>query len=467
MRLVPRSLFGRLLALSLAATLAALAVAGVAIGGVLERFATGTVDARLADRMLALGTAIRSDGTIDAAALARIEARIPRHEPWRIDAPGGSAGTRRDDGVLAVSFDDDPRFRDRPQPPRGHRGPPDILPAGVRPFDAALTRGPEVHGLISTVSTPAGDATLTVAVPRGVIDRPIRAALAPLALSLLALGGALALAAIVQLRLGLRPLRRLQGDVGAIRDGSADRLPDDQPAELAPLTHELNALLADNEAALGAARTSAANLAHGLKTPLATLALIAGEPGRDPDGKLAALVARLDATVRHHLGRARAGVAGGGRMTTAVDPVVREIADALRHIRAGSGVAIATDVPAPLSVAVDRTDLEEMVGNLADNAMRWASARVQVSAEQAAGMAVIRVTDDGPGIPPGARAQALAQGTRLDERGDGHGFGLSIVRELAELYGGTLALGDAPEGGLAATLSLPIARTGLARSRQD
>ncbi len=461
MKLLPRSLFGRLLTLSLAATLAALAAAGVAIGGVLEHFVTATTDVRLADRALALGTAIRGDGTIDPAALGRVEARIPGREPWRIDTPGGSVGTHSGNGDLVLAIKDDPHFRDAMRnqavpPPR--RLPPDPLPDGVRPFDAQLRSGSRIHGLVSTITTGAGDATLIVAVPRGAIDRPIRAALVPLAMSLLALGIALALAAVVQLRLGLRPLTRLRGDVAAIRSGSANRLPGNQPAELAPLTDELDALLADNEAALSAARSSAANLAHGLKTPLATLTLTASEPGRDPDGKLAAAIARLDATVRHHLGRARAGIAGGGRATTPVDDVAREIADVLRHVHAESGVTIACDISAGLAVAIDRTDLEEMIGNLADNAMRWASSRVRIAGDRQADRAVVAVIDDGPGIPAEERELALAQGMRLDERGDGHGFGLAIVRELAELYGGALVLEDAPDGGLSATLSLPIAR---------
>jgi signal transduction histidine kinase len=458
MRFVPRSLFGRLLALSLMATLVALTVAGVAIAGVLGHFVTATIDARLADRALAIGTAVRDDGTIDAAALAQIETRIPAREPWRIDAPHGAAGTRRSDGILALSFDDDPQFREAP--PRtarpSRRGPPDALPAGVRPFDAPISGGQPVHGLISTVPTRAGDAAIVVAVPRGSIDRPIRAALIPLALSLLALGAALTLAAIIQLRLGLRPLARLRDDVAAVRGGRADRLSDDQPIELAPLASELNALVADNQAALAAARGTAANLAHGLKTPIATLALVAGEPGRDPDGRLAALVARLEATVRHHLGRARAGVVSA-RVATPVGTVAEGIATALRHIHAERGVLIAVEVPPDLAVAVDRTDLDEMIGNLAENAMRWARARVVIGARAASGSVIVTIEDDGPGIRPAERERALAKGARLDERDEGHGFGLTIAQELAVLYGGDLTLGDAPGGGLMATLTLPLA----------
>jgi len=459
MRFAPRSLFGRLLALSAAATLIALAVAGVAIGGVLERFVTATIDARLADRALAISAAVRDDGTIDATALARVEKHIPAREPWRVDAPHGVSGTRGADKILTLSFDDDPQFRDIPPHPKqpGRRGPPDALPAGVRPFDAPISGGHAVHGLISTVATRAGDATIIVAVPRGVIDRPIRAALIPLALSLLALGAALALATIIQLRLGLRPLDRLRDDIAAVRNGRAERLSEEQPAELAPLAAELNALVADNRAALAAARGTAANLAHGLKTPIATLAVVAGEPGRDPDGRLAALVARLDATVRHHLGRARASIASE-RVATPVGVVADDIVAALRRIHAERGVVIGVEIPADLMVAVDRTDLDEMIGNLADNAMRWARSRVVIDAHTVSGSAIITIEDDGPGIAPAERARALSKGVRLDERDDGHGFGLTIAHELAVLYGGDLTLGDAPDGGLAATLTLPLAR---------
>jgi signal transduction histidine kinase len=445
--------------LSLVATLVALTIAGIAIGGVLEHFVTATIDARLADRALAIGAAVRDDGTIDATVLARVEKRIPAQEPWRVDAPHGAAGTQGTDGILTLAFDDDPRFQDAPPHPKrpGRRGPPDALPAGVRPFDAPISGGHAVHGLISTVATRAGDATITVAVPRGVIDRPIRAALIPLALSLLALGAALALAAIIQLRLGLRPLTRLRDDIAAVRNGRADRLSEDQPAELAPLASELNALVADNQAALAAARGSAANLAHGLKTPIATLALVAGEPGRDPDGRLAAMVARLDATVRHHLGRARASIASA-RVATPVAAVADGIATALRRIHAERGVMIGVEIPAGLMVAVDRTDLDEMIGNLADNAMRWARSRVVIGAHTASGSAIITIEDDGPGIAPAERTRALAKGVRLDERKEGHGFGLTIAHELALLYGGDLTLSDAPDGGLAAVLTLPLAR---------
>ncbi len=456
MRLLPRSIYGRMLLLSALATAAALVIAALAIGQVLERFVISGIDDRLETSITLMRSTIGPDGKADPQRMGELAPIFTagRGWMWRIDATNGAFGSP------GGQWTQDRALPPPPPPDRDHRrGPRRESDRFTTPVDGRLGDGTPFHGRQLVLQTSGGPVTLLATAPRRLVDRPIGQAVVPLLVTLAILGALLAIAAIVQLRLGLRPLTRLRGDVAAIRSGRSERLSDDQPAELAPLTGELNALLADNQAALAAARAGAANLAHGLKTPLATLALLAGEPGRDPDGRLAALVARLDSTVRHHLGRARASIAGG-RVTTPVAPVAAEIAEALRRIHAGSAREIAIAIPADLAVAVDRTDLEEMIGNLADNAMRWAATRVEVTAAAIPGMVAIRVSDDGPGIPPDARAQALAHGMRLDESGDGHGFGLAIVRELAGLYGGGLALDDAPGGGLAATLSLPVARAG-------
>nr|WP_066589772.1 sensor histidine kinase [Sphingomonas pruni] len=450
MRLMPRSIRGRLLALSAVATLLALVVAGVAIGGILERFVVHGADQRLDNEGFVLASLVKRDGGIDRARATEIEAGFAPGDVWRIDTPTGSLSRGGLPPLTEATLDRLPP----PRPDRRH----DHGVSPWRPFDSDLTDGAPVHGRWRTVLTDAGPAMVAVATPRETITRPILGAMAPLILSLLALGVLLAIATLVQLRIGLRPLDRLRDDIAAVRNGRAERLPDDQPAELAPLASELNALVADNQAALAAARGSAANLAHGLKTPIATLALVAGEPGRDPDGRLAALVARLDATVRHHLGRARAGIASA-RVVTPVAAVAEGLATALRRIHAEHGVVIEVAVSADLAVAVDRTDLDEMIGNLADNAMRWARSRVVIGARVASSSAIVTISDDGPGIPAIERERALAKGARLDERGEGHGFGLAIAHELAILYGGDLTLGDAPGGGLTATLTLPLARS--------
>lgn len=444
MKLLPTSLFGRMFALSLLATLAALLFAGIAISGVLQRFVTEGIDARLGDRLVALESSVRPDGTLDQRQLARVAGRIPPDEPWRIDAPGTIVGTG---GDLAVE--------------EPHRGPPQPGPAGTsllgdpnmtnaRPFEARFGSGRKVHGLFVTVVTTAGDVQIRVAVPRREIDRPVLAALAPLAASLAILGLALGGAALLQLRIGLRPLRRLREAVEAIRHGRATRVPEDMPDELVPLASELNALTADNAAALAGARASAANLAHSLKTPVATLGLyLTGDAGAE------AQLARINATLRHHLGRARATTINR-RAATLVAPALADLTATISALHGGR-VVVSLDVTDGLTAAVDGQDLAELAGNLIDNAARHAVATVGVTARAADGGILLTVSDDGRGIPVDDRTRATDPGTRLDERGDGHGFGLSIARELAELYGGALTLDDAPGGGLLASVSLPSA----------
>lgn len=445
---LPRSIHGRMLALSVVTTLVALPVAGVAIGGVLERFVTQGVDERLADRLRLLGAVVRPDGTIDRALLTRSEVgtAIGDGAVWRIETPGGAIGN----GVVPVAERPGPM----PGPPLAgpHRGPrPGPLPetGGGMPFDAALADGTRVHGVTKTMPGGAGGPVrLAVAVPRDEIEQPLRGAMLPLLATLAIVALVLAVATLVQLRLGLRPLRTLRERVAAVRAGAAEDVPEDQPDELRPLAVELNALVRDNEAALAAARASAANLAHALKTPVATLALDLGDDPRR------AQVDRIDATIRHHLSRARGGVVDR-RAATALKPAVEALVGVVRVLHRGAGVAVEADL-ADVTVAVDAADLDELAGNLIDNAARHARSAVRVAAVRQGAMVRLSVSDDGPGIPAADRARATDPGVRLDERGDGHGFGLAIVRDLAALYGGQLTLGEADGGGLVAAVTLPI-----------
>jgi len=445
---LPRSIHGRMLALSVATTLVALPVAGVAIGGVLEHFVTRNIDARLADRVGLLRAVVREDGTIDRALLNRagVAAAVGADAVWRIDAPGGAIA-----GGL-------PRIAAPPGPPgaplRGPRPGPVPGPApgpampGGEPFDLTLPDATRVHGVMAEIPSSAGPVRVAVAVPRREIEQPLRGAMLPLLATLAIVALVLAVATLVQLRLGLRPLRTLRERVAAVRAGAAGEVPEDQPDELRPLAVELNALLSDNDAALASARASAANLAHALKTPVATLALDLGDDPRR------AQVARIDATIRHHLSRARGGVVDR-RAATALNPAVEALVGVVRALHRGGGVTVAADI-ADVTVAVDAADLDELAGNLIDNAARHARSAVRVVGVREGAMVRLSVTDDGPGIPAADRARATDPGVRLDERGDGHGFGLAIVCDLATLYGGRLELGEADGGGLVATVTLPI-----------
>ncbi|MBN8848514.1 MAG: sensor histidine kinase [Sphingomonas sp.] len=428
-----------MLALSAVATVVALVLAGWALTGVLERFVMQGLDRRLDAEVALLASAVDADGRIDRT---RLEQRLGAFDNgpgwrWRIAAPGQTVGSA-DFPVL----DDGP-----PAPP-----PPPGGANRLHPLDGGSEDGVRVHARQLTIATRRGPVVLTAAAPRDVVRQPIREAIAPLLGALAVLAALLGLATLLQLRLGLRPLRLMRDQVAAIRSGARSRIDEDQPTELQPLAMELNALARDNAAALAAARQSAANLAHALKTPVATLALdVRDEPAR------AAQVARIDATIRHHLARARVE-AVNRRTSTPLAPAVADLAVAVGRIHGTKGLSIETDVAGDIAVQVDPRDLDELIGNLLDNAARHAQRRVIVTARRdTAEVRQVRleIADDGPGIPPDEWSRVTLPGTRLDERSDGHGFGLSIAAELAGLYGGSLNFDVSPMGGLLVRMRLP------------
>jgi signal transduction histidine kinase len=271
-----------------------------------------------------------------------------------------------------------------------------------------------------------------------------------------------------QVRFGLAPLKRISEGLAAIRSGTAERLHGRFPEEIAPLARETNALIDANRDIVQRARTHVGNLAHALKTPLSVMMNEAAARSEDP---LAAKVREQTGIMRdqvaRHLERARLAA----RLTvvgsvTEVSPVVTALARTMEKIHHDRGVAIDVEAPADARFLGERQDLEEMVGNLVDNACKWARSRVTVEVlperpKTANGAAVVRlvIDDDGPGLTAAEReeVQVAPRGRRLDETKPGSGLGLSIVLELAHLYGGDLALGTAPIGGLRAELVLPAA----------
>src|SRR5712691_10810500 len=266
-----------------------------------------------------------------------------------------------------------------------------------------------------------------------------------------------------QVRFGLAPLKRISEGLAAIRSGTAERLEGTFPVEIAPLARETNALIDANREIVERARTHVGNLAHALKTPLSVMVNEAA-PRTDPFAvKVREQTDIMRDQIARHLERARlaarATVVG---TVTEVGPVVTALASTMEKIHRARGIAIDVDAPQEARFRGERQDLEEMVGNLVDNACKWAQSRVNlevVPTEGAAALAVVRlvVDDDGPGLTPGEREQVGNRGRKLDETKPGSGLGLSIVVELAQLYGGELVLGTAPIGGLRAELVLPAA----------
>jgi signal transduction histidine kinase len=301
--------------------------------------------------------------------------------------------------------------------------------------------------------------TIVASAPRAAVRGPLREAMTTLAISLAVLGLALVLAIVLQVRLGLRPLERLRQAVADVRTGRSEKVPAEQPLEIQPLVSELNALLEQNAANLERARRHVANLAHGLKTPLATLAIALSERGRDAAGELHSLVLLMERRIRHHLGRARAAaLSGPSRAQTPIAPRIGDVGTVLGKIYTDKKVALMLNVPPDLAVACEQQDFDEMAGNVLENAFRWARSKVEVRAHRDDGRWVrIVIEDDGPGLRPDQIPQVLRPGERLDESAPGFGFGLPITRELAELYGGELNLDASPSGGLRVTLRLPLA----------
>src|SRR5437762_5860761 len=270
-----------------------------------------------------------------------------------------------------------------------------------------------------------------------------------------------------QVRFGLAPLDRISESLAAIRSGAAERLQGRFPEEIAPLARETNALIDANREIVERARTHVGNLAHALKTPLSVIVNEAAARGDDPlAAKVREQAAVMRDQVQHHLERARiaarATVVG---TVTEVAPVVTALARSMEKIHRDRGIAIDIEAPRDIRFRGEKQDLEEMVGNLVDNACKWAQSRVAVEvlaarADAKEGSTVrVVVDDDGPGLTPSQREQVKVprRGNRLDETKPGSGLGLSIVTDLAALYGGALTLGTAPIGGLRAELVLPAA----------
>ena len=346
-----------------------------------------------------------------------------------------------------------PHLEDRgvPANPDGSRegyvpGPEDQR---LRLVERNIDLGDEGHYLVAV----AGDAAEITDETRG-FDQALVVTFSILAMVLL-------ITTMFQVRFGLAPLKRITGSLAAIRAGTAERLAEDFPDEIAPLARETNALIEANKEIVERARTHVGNLAHALKTPISVMVNEAATRGGDAFAEKVREQANImrDQVARHleraHLA-ARLTVVGS---ITDVAPVVTALARTMEKIHHDRGIAIEVDADANARFRGERPDLEEMIGNLVDNACKWATSRVavEVVSEKSGQVLRIAVDDDGRGLSSSEREQVSHRGQRLDETKPGSGLGLSIVVELAHLYGGKLELGAAPIGGLRAELTLPAA----------
>jgi len=261
-------------------------------------------------------------------------------------------------------------------------------------------------------------------------------------------------------RRALAPFDRIRRRLSQVRDGTERQLSGAYPSEVQPLVDDLNALLEHRERAVARAVSKAGDLAHGLKTPLAVLAQEAERTEAAGHHDLAATmsqqVERMRRQIDYHLAHARAAASGatpGARCSIVAS--VEGLTRTLLRIHESRGIAIDVNIAGDHCVRGQREDLDEMLGNLLDNACKWAKSRVAIDASSSGAAVVVTVDDDGPGLEASMRDLVLQRGVRADEAAPGSGLGLAIVRDLAELYGGSISLGAAPMGGLRATLQLP------------
>ncbi|MFL6765378.1 MAG: ATP-binding protein [Sphingomicrobium sp.] len=291
---------------------------------------------------------------------------------------------------------------------------------------------------------------------RETIDEQIRTLRRTLIWSFSALGVGLLLLAALQTFYGLWPLRRVRDEVAAIRSGDKTRIGDEFPEEIRPLTEEINQLLAHSEAQAEEARRHAGNLAHALKTPLTVITNAATADSADLDATVIRESAAMRRQIDHHLARARAI---GRRATAHARAIVWESLEAVERAVDRLYESVTVDIAGDhqAQVRVERQDLDEMLGNLVENAAKYGGGRVFVTVEAKNGTVDILVEDDGPGIPEERRGELFKRGARLDTTGKpGTGLGLAIVRDVAEIYGGSIHLEESEDlGGLLARLTLP------------
>ena len=268
------------------------------------------------------------------------------------------------------------------------------------------------------------------------------------------------LAGALLVHAGLSAFAELRTQLLSVRDGSARRVEGTYPTEVQPVVNDLNSLLEHRERIVRRALSKAGDLAHGLKTPLAVLTHEAEEVEAAGQSEAAARIRRqierMRRQVEYHLAHARAATSGdlpGARCP--VLPAVEGLTRTLQRIYSSRGLAIEVEVSPEHFVRGRREDLEEMLGNLLDNACKWAKSTVTIQSVQEKDAVVLTVDDDGRGLPASMREAVLQRGVRADEAAPGSGLGLAIVRDLAELYQGTISLEDSPLGGLRARLRLP------------
>ena len=278
-------------------------------------------------------------------------------------------------------------------------------------------------------------------------------------LGLLGLGALLLGVLALQVRWGLAPLRRMNANLREVEQGRTEQLETRLPDELATLAKSMNAVLARDQRLIERGRHTAGNLAHALKTPISVMRLLAKQLPSESRSAWEAELSRIDSAVRHHLARASAAGEGVRFAPVALQGTLAPLITGLARLAQRRHITLRQTVDSGVRVHMDGQDLQEMVGNLLDNALRWGKSDVHIRLQAQSEMLLLVVSDDGPGMTPQECQAAVQRGKRLDEQRSGSGLGLAIVTDLVTLYHGQMRLQRAESGGLEVVIELPVVAT--------
>lgn len=441
------SLRVRLLGLAAVTIALALGLAWLALTILFERHVKTRVDAELASQIVWIAANMNTDAGEVSLGAEPLDPRFQRPFGglyWQIEPESGSPLRSRSlwDETL-------------PRPKRDPTGPVSYQATG--PQERRLFIRAETLSLPSSEGEQT--ARVLVAADYGEIEGPVAAFGRELAIALTIIGLCLAAAAALQVGVGLAPLGALRKEIVAIRAGRRLRLDPDVPSEVRPLVEEVNELLTAQDDALARARAQAGDLAHGLKTPLTVLSTIARSlvrSGNSEDAtEILAQVEMMGRRIDRQLARAKLGT---DRLATSrVGTLVERLVSLIRRTPQGERIEWDLAVDPDVMVSVDQVDLAEGVGNVLDNACKWARTRVRITTEQKAQSVALCVEDDGPGVPEDQLHEIITRGTRLDGQIDGSGLGLAIVHDIVSAYRAKLDLSRSRLGGLCVRIDWPRA----------
>jgi signal transduction histidine kinase len=331
-----------------------------------------------------------------------------------------------------------------------------LLGGVARPGGPTELRGQALHTRMTEATVGSSFVKITATAPEAALSTPAFRSLMWLLPVMALLGGSLLMGTILQVRYGLWPLRQLTADIASVVSGHRSKLPEPNAQELHPVASEINRLIDQNAQRLADTRVHFANMAHGLKTPVASM-MLALDDRNDPDGSLRQLTGRIDRRIRHHLADGRRASAGDVvRSASMAKPRLDDLLLALKRIYAEKQLLVDCNVDPSIVVGCGAEDFDEIFGNILDNAFKWATGTIRISAGIKDQVATIGIRDDGPGMPKSRIEDAFKPGLRLDETVAGDGFGLSISKELVELYGGSIAIASMKPG-LNVDVTLPAA----------